>query len=76
VFAGDAALTGTGRRGLARIDVALSQLSRSGASPDQTKSAVDGYAAQVVSLLSSELRFRPVVRKVVQKHHGPGPQAA
>lgn len=75
-FEGDATLTGTGRRGLARIDVALSQLSRSGAGPDQIQSEVDGYAAQVIDLLSAELRVRPVVRKVVQKHHGPGPQAA
>ena len=74
-FDGDASITWAGRLKLARIDLALFRLARSGSSADQIQAAVDGYAAQVVDILSSELRVRPVVRKGVQKQHGPGPKS-
>jgi hypothetical protein len=72
----DAAMTGGGRRQLASIGIALSQLSRSGASPDQIECSVEAYAAQVIRILSSELRVRPAVHRVVQKHYGPGSRTA
>lgn len=76
-FNGDARITGSGRRQLEQIDGALRRLARSGASADDIESAVEGYAAQVTSVLSSELRVRPVVHKKVfkEKGHGPKPVA-
>jgi hypothetical protein len=70
-FDGNARITGAGRRQLDQIDDALGRLARSGGSADATQAAVDGYAAQVVGVLSSELRVRPVVRKGITKKHGP-----
>lgn len=71
-FEGNARLTGAGRRQLDQIDAALSRLARSGGSAENTQAAVDGYAAQVVSVLSNELRVRPVVKKVATKRgHAP-----
>jgi hypothetical protein len=67
----DAAMTGAGRRQLANIGIALSQLSRSGGSPDEIECSVKAYAEQVVGILTSELRVRPAVHRVVQKHYGP-----
>ncbi|MEP6648304.1 MAG: hypothetical protein ABJA74_00110 [Lapillicoccus sp.] len=74
-FDGDAQITGAGRLKLARIDWALGRLARSGSSAEEIQAAADGYAAQVVDVLSSELRVRPVVRKGVQKHHGHDPKS-
>lgn len=72
-FNGDARITGYGRRQLDEVDADLGRLARSGGSAEEIQAAVDGYAAQVVGVLSAELRVRPVVRKGVQKHHGRGP---
>ncbi|HEU4329871.1 MAG TPA: hypothetical protein VFR40_02075 [Lapillicoccus sp.] len=66
-FDGNARMTGNGRHQLDRIDAALSQLARAGGSAAETQAAVDGYAAQVVNVLSSELRVRPVVKKAAIK---------
>lgn len=73
-FNGDARITGAGRRQLEHVDAALRRLARSGASSDDIQTAVDGYAAQVDSVLSSELRVRPVVHKKVLKERGHGPK--
>jgi hypothetical protein len=70
-FEGNARITGAGRRQLDHIDAALHRLARSGGSADQLQDAVEAYADQVVGVLSSELRVRPVVRKGVTKKHGP-----
>lgn len=75
-FEGNARLTGAGHRQLDQVDAGLARLARSGASADEIQVAVDGYAAQVVNVLSAELRVRPVVHKGVQKQHGPGPTSA
>ena len=70
-FDGNARITGAGRRQLDQVDAALRRLARSGGSADELQVAVSAYADQVVSVLSSELRVRPVVRKVVTKKHAP-----
>ena len=70
-FDGNARITGAGRRQLDQIDAGLRRLARSGGSADELQVAVSAYADQVVSVLSSELRVRPVVRKGVMKKHGP-----
>lgn len=74
-FNGDARITGSGRRQLEQIDAALRRLARSGASSEDIQTAVDGYAAQVDSVLTSELRVRPVVHKKVLKEKGHGPKS-
>ena len=74
-FDGDARITGSGRRQLEQVDAALRRLARSGASADDIETAVEGYAAQVDSVLSSELRVRPVVHKKVLKEKGHGPKS-
>lgn len=74
-FDGNARLTGAGHRQLDQIDAALAQLARSGGSAEEIQAAVDGYATQVVNVLSAQLRVRPVVHKGVQKQHGSGPKA-
>jgi hypothetical protein len=73
-FNGDARITGSGRRQLQQVDAALRRLARSGASADDIQTAVDGYAAQVDSVLSSELQVRPVVHKKVLKERWHGPR--
>jgi hypothetical protein len=70
-FDGNARITGAGRRQLDQIDAALGRLAKSGRSADELQGAVAAYADQVLGLLSSELRVRPVVRKAVTKKHGP-----
>ena len=75
-FDGNARLTGAGHRKLDQVDAGLASLARSGASADEIQVAVDGYATQVVNVLSAELRVRPVVRKGVQKQHGPAAGSA
>jgi hypothetical protein len=70
-FDGNARITGAGRRQLDQIDAALRRLARSGGSADELQDAVEAYAGQLVGVLSSELRVRPVVRKGVTKKHGP-----
>ena len=75
VFNGDARITGSGRRQLEQVDGALRRLARSGASADDIQAAVEGYAAQVDSVLSSELRVRPVVHKKVLKERAHGPKS-
>jgi hypothetical protein len=73
-FNGNARITGAGRRQLDQIDAGLAWLARSGGSAKKTQAAVDAYAAQVIGVLSTELRVRPVVRKVT-KHHAAGPES-
>jgi hypothetical protein len=71
-FQGNARITGAGRHQLDQIDAALSRLARSGGSAADTQKAVQGYADQVFTVLSNELRVRPVVRKVVTtRGHAP-----
>jgi len=70
-FNGNARITGAGRRQLDQIDAALGRLAKSGRSADELQGAVAAYADQVLGLLSSELRVRPVVRKAVTNKHGP-----
>jgi hypothetical protein len=74
-FNGDARITGSGRRQLEHVDAGLRRLARSGASADDIEKAVEGYAEQVDSVLSSELRVRPVVHKKVLKEKGHGPKS-
>ena len=71
-FEGNARMTGAGRHQLDQIDAALSRLAQSGGSATDTQAAVDGYAAQVVTVLTNELRVRPVVKKLATKRgHAP-----
>jgi hypothetical protein len=70
-FDGNARLTGAGHRQLEQVDAALGRLAKSGRPADELQVAVNAYADQVIGVLSSELRVRPVVRKVVAKKHGP-----
>jgi hypothetical protein len=70
---GNARITGAGRRQLDQIDADLARLARSGGAADDIQQAVQGYAIQVAGVLTTELRVRPVVHKVVKKDRGTGP---
>ena len=72
VFDGNARITGAGRHQLDQIDAALARLARAGGSAEDTQVALDAYATQVVTVLSNELRVRPVLKKVATtRGHAP-----
>lgn len=71
-YQSDVLLTVAGRRRLQDIDAALRKLARAGTSDTDVQAAADGYAAQVLDVLASEVRIRPTLRKDVRHVGGPG----
>jgi len=65
-------LTAAGRQRLQAIDAALRTVARAGRSNAEVQRAADGYAAQVVDILGSEIHLRPSLHKVVRHVDGPG----
>lgn len=71
-YQSDVLLTATGRRRLQDIDAALRKVARSGMSTADVQAAADGYAAQVLDVLGSQVKVRPTLRKDVRHVGGPG----
>ncbi len=65
-------LTSTGRQQLQDIDAALREVARSGMSVGEVQAAADGYAAQVLDILGSQIHVRPTLHKDVRHIGGPG----